>query len=210
MGENAVTHPLRVAALHHIIRGMEPVTDTLTGQLLIAMPGMGDPRFAHSVIYVCAHSEDGAMGLIVNKPAPEVRFADLLAQLNIPTGKGVRDIRVHFGGPVENGRGFVLHSGDYQSGAGTLEVDDAISMTATQDILEDIAAGNGPERSMLALGYSGWGPGQLEGEIAQNGWLTANAPADILFGRANEHKWSAALKVLGIDPLLLSSEAGHA
>ena len=189
---------------------MEPVTDTLTGQLLIAMPGMGDPRFARSVIYVCAHSDDGAMGLIVNKPAPDVRFADLLAQLEIPTGEGLRDIRVHFGGPVENERGFVLHSEDYQSGAGTLEVDDAISMTATQDILEDIAAGNGPERSLLALGYSGWGPGQLEAEIAQNGWLTATAPADILFGRANEHKWSAALKVLGIDPLLLSAEAGNA
>ncbi|MFT5743880.1 MAG: putative transcriptional regulator [Paracoccaceae bacterium] len=210
MGENAVTHPLRVVALHHILGRMEPVSDTLVGQLLIAMPGMGDPRFAHSVIYVCAHGDDGAMGLIVNKPAPDLRFGDLLKQLSIPTGEGGDGIRVHFGGPVENGRGFVLHSSEYQSGAGTLAVDDDISMIATQDILEDIAAGKGPARSMLALGYSGWGPGQLEDEIAQNGWLTAHAPADILFGRANEHKWRAALKVLGIDPLLLSAKAGRA
>lgn len=182
----------------------------LTGQLLIAMPGMGDPRFSHSVVYICAHSDDGAMGLIVNKPATDVRFRELLEQLEIPVGDGLRDIRVHFGGPVEQARGFVLHSADYDSGSATLHVDDATSMTATQDVLEVLARGEGPASSLLALGYAGWGPGQLEAEIGQNGWLTGPARSDILFGRANEHKWSAALKSLGIDPLSLSSTAGRA
>lgn len=182
----------------------------LTGQLLIAMPDMGDPRFDRSVIYMCAHSDDGAMGLIVNKPTPDVRFSDLLEQLSIPEGDEASKIRVHYGGPVETGRGFVLHSGDYKSGAGTMEVTDRVGMTATLDILEDIASGSGPERSMLGLGYAGWGAGQLEGEIARNGWLVCDATDDILFGRAAEHKWTAALKVLGIDPLMLSASGGSA
>jgi len=189
---------------------MEPFASNLSGKLLIAMPGMGDSRFDHSVIYICAHSEEGAMGLIVNKPAPDLRFGDLLTQLNIPAGDGVRDIRIHIGGPVETGRGFILHSSDYHSDSGTLEVDEDTSMTATTEVLADIAQGNGPEASMMALGYSGWGPGQLESEILQNGWLTAEARSDILFGRANEHKWTAALKLLGVDPVTLSSSAGHA
>lgn len=189
---------------------MVEMQSNLCGKLLIAMPDMGDPRFSGSVVYMCAHSEEGAMGLIVNKPQPEIRFGNLLEQLNIPKTGDVRDIRVHFGGPVENARGFVLHSEDYRSEAGTMEVEDGICMTATLDILEDIGKGNGPESSMLALGYSGWGPGQLESEIGQNGWLTCDVRKDIIFGRANEHKWSAALKVLGIDPVLLSSTAGRA
>lgn len=201
---------MNTALLRHIIKSMKPFSSNLSGKLLIAMPGMGDPRFAHAVIYICAHSEDGAMGLIVNKPAPELRFSDLLDQLEIPLGDGYREIRVHFGGPVETGRGFVLHSSEYQSDSGTLEVDEATSMTATTDVLADIARGEGPERSFMALGYAGWGPGQLEGEILDNGWLTCEAREDILFGRANEHKWTAALKLLGIDPLTLSSTAGHA
>lgn len=184
--------------------------DFLVGKLLIAMPGMGDPRFDRSVIYMCAHSSDGAMGLIVNKPATDVRFADLLVQLGIEQDGPIRDIRVHYGGPVENGRGFVLHSADYLSGAGTVQVDDGTAMTATLDVLEDIAHGRGPKSSMLALGYSGWGPGQLESEIAGNGWLSCDAKSEILFGRANEHKWGAALKSMGIDPLLLSAQGGRA
>ena len=187
-----------------------PGGDSFTGRLLVAMPGMGDPRFEGSVVYLCAHSEEGALGLIVNKPTPEIRFKDLLEQLGIETGGAMRDIRVHFGGPVEKARGFVLHSPDYSAGEATLGVDAAASMTASMDVLQAIADGEGPEASMLALGYAGWGPGQLEEEIAQNGWLIAPARSDILFGRANEHKWTAALKQLGIDPLLLSSEAGHA
>ncbi len=182
----------------------------LVGKLLIAMPGMGDSRFDHSVIYMCAHSADGAMGLIVNKPAPDMRFSELLVQLGIEAGPNYRDIRVHYGGPVEHGRGFVLHSADYLQGAGTLQVDNDTAMTATLDVLEDIARGRGPKSSMLALGYSGWGPGQLEGEIAGNGWLSCDPRPEILFGRANEHKWTAALRVLGIDPLLLSSQGGRA
>lgn len=182
----------------------------LVGKLLIAMPGMSDPRFEHSVVYMCAHSDEGAMGLIVNKPATDVRFADLLDQLGITTDKAARDIRVHIGGPVEHGRGFVLHSADYQSDSGTLEVDPHTSMTGTLDVLEDIANGTGPSISMLALGYSGWGPGQLENEIVQNGWLSCDARDDIVFGRANEFKWTAALKSMGIDPVSLSSTAGNA
>lgn len=189
---------------------MDLPESTFSGQLLIAMPGMGGGSFSRSVVYLCAHSEDGALGLIVNKPTPEIRFRDLLEQIGIPVGGAVRDIRVHFGGPVEQARGFVLHSPDYTAGEATLAVDESVSMTASVDVLQAIARGEGPESSMMALGYAGWGPGQLESEIAQNGWLTAPARSDIVFGRANEHKWSAALKSLGIDPLNLSSSAGRA
>lgn len=190
---------------------MDPQPTLFAGRLLIAMPGMGDPRFERSVIYVCAHSEEGAMGLVVNKPATDLRFADLLESLGLPRpAKGARDIRVHFGGPVEGGRGFVLHSSDFASEGGTLQVDGEVSMTATLDILERIAEGGGPKASMLALGYAGWGPGQLEDEIGQNAWLTGPARPDILFGRANEHKWTAALRAIGVDPLSLSTAAGRA
>lgn len=186
------------------------MTLDLRGQLLIAMPGMGDPRFAHSVVYMCAHSGDGAMGLIVNKPTPEIHFTDLLSQLGIDGGKGLRDIRVHFGGPVEQSRGFVLHSTDYPGGPTTMQVDDAVAMTASLDVLEAIAAGRGPASSLMALGYAGWGPGQLEAEIGANGWLTAASRPELVFGRANEHKWTAALKSIGINPLTLSSQGGRA
>lgn len=183
---------------------------TLCGKLLIAMPDLGGDAFSQSVVYLCAHSEEGAMGLIVNKPAPDIRFSHLLEQLGIEPRGGVRDIRVHIGGPVEHARGFVLHSDDYRSETGTLDVDDRISMTATMDVLEDLARGEGPNSSMLALGYAGWGPGQLEDEIANNAWLTCDPKEEIIFGRANEHKWAAALKVLGVDPILLSSAPGRA
>lgn len=182
----------------------------LGGKLLIAMPGMGDSRFDRSVIYMCAHAPDGAMGLIINKPAPNLRFDDLLQQLGIGGDGSGHDIRVHFGGPVEHGRGFVLHSGDYSVSGATLQVDAGFAMTATLDILRDIARGAGPQRSILALGYAGWGPGQLESEILQNGWLTCDAPADLVFGSDNSEKWSRALNLLGIDPLSLSATAGRA
>ncbi len=184
--------------------------DSLEGKLLIAMPGMGDPRFERSVIFMCAHSPDGALGLIVNKPAPELKFSSLIEQLGIDTGGAKRDIRVHFGGPVENGRGFVLHSGDYRSNESTLRVNDAFGMTATLDVLEELARGEGPASALLALGYSGWGPGQLEAEILQNGWLTCDAPPEIVFDANDAGKWSAALKTMGIDPLTLSASAGRA
>lgn len=200
---------LAQSRLHPHHQGMTDTTN-LTGKLLIAMPDMGDPRFDHAVIYICAHSSDGSMGLIINKPAPDVRFSDLLEQLSIDEGEQMVDVRIHYGGPVETGRGFVLHTSDYASGAGTMEVASGVAMTATLDILEDIATGSGPKRSMLGLGYAGWGPGQLEDELIQNGWLVCDANEDILFGRAAEHKWTAALKILGVDPLMLSASGGSA
>lgn len=183
--------------------------DSLEGKLLIAMPGMGDPRFEKSVIFMCAHSEDGALGLIVNKPASDLQFSTLLERLGLD-GDPKREIRVHFGGPVENGRGFVLHSSDYRSNTSTLHVNDTFGMTATLDVLEDIANGEGPASALLALGYSGWGPGQLEAEILRNGWLTCDARPEIVFDADDDGKWRAALGVLGIDPLMLSSDAGRA
>ncbi len=182
----------------------------LTGKLLLAMPGMGDPRFDKSVIYLCAHSDDGAMGLIVNKPAPDLEFDRLLEQVKIRQEPGHRSIPVHFGGPMENGRGFVLHSTDWTGSGSTLRVDDRFAMTATLDILEDIARGFGPDACMLALGYAGWGPGQIEREILGNGWLTCDAAPAIVFARENAPKWERALGTLGIDPVGLSAAAGRA
>ena len=182
----------------------------LDGKLLIAMPGMGDPRFEKAVIFMCAHSEDGALGLIINRPAPELEFSALLEQLDIDAGPVKRDIRVHLGGPVEHGRGFVLHSDDYESENSTLNVSEGFGMTATLDVLEELARGEGPSMALLALGYSGWGPGQLESEILSNGWLTCDAPENIVFGPDDSDKWTAALESMGVDPRMLSSEAGRA
>ena len=182
----------------------------LAGKLLIAMPGMGDPRFEHSVIFLCAHSDDGAMGLIVNKPAADLSFSQLLDQLGIPHGEGSRDIRIHLGGPVEHGRGFVLHSGDYHGQGTTMKVDARFGMTATLDVLQALAEGEGPEQSILALGYAGWGPGQLEDEILGNGWLTCEATEALVFGAADAGKWEGALKTIGVNPLSLSAAAGRA
>ncbi|HMO06743.1 MAG TPA: YqgE/AlgH family protein [Paracoccaceae bacterium] len=183
----------------------------LDGKLLIAMPGLGDPRFDRAVILVCAHSDDGAMGLILNKPLPDVTFQRLLEQLGIPHGPDGRDIRVHFGGPVERGRGFVLHSPDYRAGGGgTMQVSGRYGMTATQDILSELARGGGPQSALLALGYSGWGPLQLEDEIARNDWLIADAPEDLVFSSDLGGIWGAALRRMGIEPISLSAAAGRA
>jgi putative transcriptional regulator len=183
----------------------------LTGKLLIAMPGMGDTRFEHSVVYLCSHSENGAMGLIVNKCAGDVNFGELLKQLKIePVTEEPKARPIHIGGPVETTRGFVLHSTDYDANLHSMKVDQSFSMTATLDILEDIAAGKGPAQALMLLGYAGWGPGQLEGEIADNGWLTADASAELVFSEDDAHKWEAALHTLGVDPLSLSGSAGHA
>jgi putative transcriptional regulator len=192
------------AELHH------PRTMDLAGKLLIAMPGMGDARFAHTVILVCAHSPEGSMGLIVNKPAADHSFAGLLDQLAIPKAKEGRDIRVHFGGPVERGRGFVLHSPDYTGGQATMQVQGGYGMTATLDVLEALAKGKGPATALLALGYSGWGPGQLEAEILRNDWLTADSASDLVFSTDDQGKWTAALRRMGIDPISLSATAGRA
>ncbi len=181
----------------------------LAGQILIAMPGLADPRFDHSVILVCAHSPDGSMGLIVNKPLEDLKFSGLLKQLKIPHDPRGRAIRVHFGGPVERGRGFVLHSAGWEAG-GSMAVPGGYQMTATLDILEALALGGGPDQALLALGYSGWGPGQLEAEIARNDWLTCDAPEGLVFGGDDRVKWSAALRGMGVDPLSLSAAAGRA
>ena len=182
----------------------------LGGKLMVAMPGLSDPRFDRAVILICAHSDEGAMGLILNKPVPDLSFDRLLDQLNLPRGAAGRDIRVHFGGPVERGRGFVLHSTDYTGGPATMRVAGGFGMTATLDVLEAMANGAGPRRALLALGYAGWAPGQLEGEIARNDWLTADAAEEVVFAADDAGKWRAALRQLGIDPITLSGTAGHA
>ena len=174
------------------------------------MPGMGDPRFDRSVVYMCSHSDQGAMGLIVNKPNLNLRFSDLLEQMSIQSGPQTPNIPVHFGGPVEHGRGFVLHSRDYVSDLSTLAVSDSFAMTATQDILEDIANGKGPNAALMALGYAGWAPGQLEQEICYNGWLTGAASPELIFSNTPEEQWQRALQHLGVDALALSGTAGRA
>lgn len=182
----------------------------LNGKLLVAMPSMTDPRFEQSVVFVCAHSNEGAMGLIINKQADDLRLRDLFDQLKIDQSSKARDMPVHFGGPVEHGRGFVLHDYGYRSTISTLDVNDDFAMTATLDILEDLASGRGPVRNIIALGYAGWGPGQVESEISQNAWLTVDADKAIVFDADDGGKWQAALAKLGINALMLSSEAGRA
>jgi len=189
----------------------------LDGQFLIAMPSMQDDRFARSVIYLCAHSDEGAMGIVVNQAVPQIDFADLLVQLDIiAEGPEIRLPRaasrmiVQRGGPVETGRGFVLHSADYFVEDSTLPIDDNICLTATLDVLKAIAAGAGPENAMLALGYAGWGAGQLEQEIQANGWLSLEGDIDLIFDTDLDRKYARALALLGIEPAMLSSDAGHA
>jgi putative transcriptional regulator len=181
----------------------------LPGQLLIAMPTMSDPRFERSVIYMCAHTSEGAMGLVLNRLMGSVTFPDLLEQIGIESENVEDVIRVHFGGPVESGRGFVLHTADYLLD-GTLVVDGGIALTASVDILRAIADGGGPRHRLLALGYAGWGPGQLEGEIQANGWLNVPADADLIFDDNLDGKWEASLAKIGIDLTSLSGQAGHA
>jgi putative transcriptional regulator len=180
-----------------------------TGHLLVAMPQMEDSRFERTVIYMCAHNADGAMGLVVNKLFDAITFPDLLEQLNIETGPKTEQIRVHFGGPVESGRGFVLHTDDYVRD-GTLKVRQGFALTATVDILKAIAQGEGPSHSLLALGYSGWGPGQLESEIAANGWLIVPANADLVFANELDDKWERALGAAGVTLASLSGAVGRA
>lgn len=184
----------------------------LTGKILIAMPGMSDPRFAHSVVLICAHSDDGAMGLVLNRPLADLHFDDLLEQLGIEKEGEAQPVPIHFGGPVEPGRGFVLHRVEDadEDHEGRIIIEGDLAMTTTRDILEDLAHGKGPDRAMLSLGYAGWGPGQLEDEVLANGWLTGDSADELIFGDDNTTKWQAALKSLGVDPLMLSAVAGRA
>ena len=192
--------------------------DTLRGQFLVAMPAMGDERFHEAVIYIVGHGEEGAMGLVVNQPVEDMRFADILDELgiagkddeNIRMPSSVRDREVLRGGPVQRGRGFVLHSPDYFREENTYEVSDEICLTATLDILKSMASGNAPADAVFALGYCGWGAGQLENELALNGWLTVPFSRNLLFGTALNDRYDLALAQLGITRASLSGAAGHA
>lgn len=181
----------------------------LTGQCLIAMPAMQDPRFEHAVVYLCAHSAEGAMGIVLNRELPDMPLSKLMEQLNIPLTPACVDMPVHFGGPVEPGRGFVLHSADFMTDSSML-VDSRRALTATLDILRAVAEGRGPRQCLMALGYSGWGAGQLDAELRDNAWLVVPADDALLFGRENPKKWQRAIAKLGIDPAKLSSTAGNA
>lgn len=177
--------------------------------LLIAMPNMEDGFFSRSVIYVCAHSAAGAMGIVINQQLPDVGFGELLSQLHVPQSPLLAEPIVHFGGPVETGRGFVLHSTDFMR-EDTVRINDTLCITGTVDILQAIAAGKGPRRSIFALGYAGWSAGQLEAEMQANSWLTVPADDELIFSTALDNKWERALGRLGINPLTLSAQAGHA
>jgi putative transcriptional regulator len=181
----------------------------LAGQMLIAMPQMRDARFSRTVVYLCAHTKEGAMGLVINRMFNGLSFPDLLEQLNIETTPLCDPIKIHFGGPVEAGRGFVLHSTDYVQET-TLVVNDEVGLTATIDVLKAIANGEGPSRSLLALGYAGWGAGQLDNEIRDNAWLSVEPDDELLFGLELDTKWERAIAKIGVDFSMLSGEAGHA
>jgi putative transcriptional regulator len=189
----------------------------LDGQMLIAMPGIGDPRFERTVIFLCVHSADGAMGLVVNRAAEQLSFPELLQRLDLlPQNERIKlppqaqSMKVQIGGPVESGRGFVLHTSDYHADDSTLPIDVGLGLTATLDVLRAIAAGTGPRQALLALGYAGWGPGQLEQEIQRNGWLHCESDETLLFDTDLEAKYDLALRKLGIDPSMLTSYSGHA
>lgn len=191
---------------------------SLRGQFLVAMPDMQDERFAHTVVFICSHSEDeGAMGLVVNKLMPDLHFADLMAQFDIkvqPTEgdetENLYDRPILVGGPVETGRGFVLHSADRKSFESSINVADNLCLSTTMDVLRSIADGHGPSHALLALGYCGWEPGQLEDEISDNGWLTMPANSELIFDTPMEQRYNNALKSVGIDFANLSTVAGHA
>ena len=184
-------------------------TLNLTGKFLISMPGMGDLRFDSSVIYMCDHSEKGAMGLIVNKPLRQGSFKALCNQLSIEN-TGNREVPILFGGPVETSRGFVIHSGDFNSEFSTQEIGDNLCLTSTRDIIEALAEGHTPINAGLFMGYAGWGAGQIESELVRNGWLVSDADEDLVLDAAHDGKWTAALSLLGIDAMMLSSDAGRA
>jgi putative transcriptional regulator len=226
--ERAVYYPFTLLGERDICVYPEPMNMELTrldhrtspyldGHFLVSMPGMGDEHFQRSLIYVCAHSEEGAMGIIVNKTASDLRFSQLLVQLDIISEhEAIRlpsradDIHVLKGGPVESGRGFVLHSPDYLVAPSTHTIAEGVCMTVTLDILRAIARGEGPHQALLALGYAGWSPGQLEKEIKENGWLVCPGDASLVFDMVCETKYERALRKMGIDPACLSLTSGTA
>lgn len=184
-------------------------TGWLTGQMLIAMPSMMDPRFMRTVIFLCSHGLEGAMGLVLNKLYDDLSFKGLLNQFDIKLSPGIPEMPIHFGGPVEPARGFVLHSTDYER-EGTTRVSDSVALTATIEILQALGEGRGPARAMLALGYAGWGAGQLDNELQATGWLVAPPDEEIIFGSNTETMWERALAKIGVSPTMLSGDVGHA
>lgn len=182
----------------------------LSGQLLIAMPGIGDARFERAVILICQHSPEGAMGLVINSTMPNLSYLELLDQLTLAVSDGVADRPVYAGGPMESGRGFVVHSEDFTLADGSRRVGDGLALTANIDILQEMARGGGPRRSLVCLGYAGWSPGQLDQEMVGNVWLQVTATPALVFGTPNDQKWPKALATLGIDVAMLSQQAGHA
>ncbi len=181
----------------------------LTGQLLIAMPAMNTPHFAQTVIYMCAHTSEGALGIVLNRPLARPSFDDLLEQLGVSPIPPSRRIALYRGGPVDAARGLVLHTSDW-TGEGSLLVDDQVALTSSMDVLKALADGGGPARGLLALGYAGWGPGQLDKELQENAWLSGPSTLELLFDRDHDTKWRRAMALLKVDPLLLSGTAGHA
>ncbi|MEI9993167.1 MAG: YqgE/AlgH family protein [Rhizomicrobium sp.] len=182
----------------------------LHGKLLIAMPSLADGPFERSVIFMCQHSQSGAMGLIVNKPIAQVTFRDLMQKMDIEVTPKTSERPVLFGGPVETDRGYVLHAAEPTTRSSTLPVTPQIALTPTVDMLRAIAEGRGPEQWLLALGYAGWGPGQIESEIAANGWIHCDADSDLVFEAEMDEKWRLAFGKLGAGLSGLSSEAGRA
>jgi putative transcriptional regulator len=186
-----------------------PEENSLAGQLLIAMPAMADPRFARTVVCLCAHSQQGAMGLVINRPIERLSFDALLRQVKVDPVPAQRQVRLLAGGPVEEGRGFVLHSDEWRA-EGSIPVEGGLALTANVDILKAIAEGGGPRQCVLALGYAGWGPGQLESELSENAWLTAPADEALLFDADAATKWQRAMSKLKVDPSRIVGAAGHA
>ncbi|MBB3993200.1 putative transcriptional regulator [Sulfitobacter undariae] len=182
----------------------------LAGQFLVAMPGMDDPLFSRSVVFICDYSQEGAMGVIINKPAVDLKLAKVLTQLEMPVTADLSQAPVNLGGPVQTTRGFVLHRDTARSAPEPLVIPGGYVLTATKDILEDIGAGNGPDPYLFTLGFSGWGAGQLDNEIALNGWLTTSATPEMVFNTDRDAVWEAAVRSIGIDPLGLSAVAGRA
>jgi putative transcriptional regulator len=193
--------------------GQQKENNFMAGKLLLSMPTMSDPRFFKSVIFICTHDENGAMGLMINNPVPGLNFKDLLKQLNVefaPTmEKKLGDIKVMGGGPVETARGFILHGTDFIQ-KDTIKINEKISVTGTIDAIKEIAANNGPKEMVFVLGYAGWSAGQLEDEIQNNAWLLIDTDHDLIFNTTSDEKWDKAIKKLGIDPSMLSGEAGRA
>ena len=181
----------------------------LTGQLLISMPSLNDERFFKTVIYLCAHSKDGAMGIIINKKIDYDLYPDLLQQLGIDKPLGNKKLFIRYGGPVESGRGFILHSDEIMK-KDTLSIEKGVALTSTAEFFEDLSEDKGPRNSILALGYAGWSPGQLENEILSNSWMTLQTDSSFLFDDEVSNKWLNAYKLLGIDPNKLSYQSGRA